>query len=222
MSRFDTLGFMAMVAAISGCARPPDSKPYVSNLELRGVHSVSAGELRRGLVSKPVPLCKPGPNHAYEEEELARDRIRVVRFYEQRGFYATKVVLAEAKPRNQLARDVVIAVEEGPATLIGDVRVFGVDGLDDKTRYRIHQYQLGLRRGQVFKHADYLQFKESLQRVLKNAGYADTVVEGTVDITPKDNLALITVTFHPHGVDGNPPVNAPADAAKPVAGQEKP
>lgn len=167
------------------------------------MHHVSARTLRNGLASKPVPLCTPGPNHPYDELEVQADRMRIQRFYEENGYYATKVVLAEGKtqPKKPLARDVVLSVEEGPPTVIGDVKVFGVDGLDDKTRRRLQQYQLGLRRGQVFRHDEYEKFKQTMSREVKNGGYDQAVVEGAVDIGPKSNLATITVTLYPHGAN---------------------
>lgn len=178
---------------VSGCAHVPTDRPYVASLQLRGVHAVPAKDLKQGLASQPSHNTDVG---IFEDIELERDRVRVQRFYETQGYFAAKVVRAEAKPRpRSRAVDVYIAVEEGPPTLIGLVQVFGIDGLDDDTRNRVQQHQLGLRRGQVFRHADYLHFKTSLTReVQKN--YPDATVESVVDISAEKNLASIVLTFH--------------------------
>ena len=191
---------MSLVVA-TGCAHSTDGRPYVSNLEVRGVHNVSERELKKGLVSKPVGLVERGPQHTFDELELQRDRIRVQRFYEARGYYAAKVVLAEGKQhKDSPAVDVVIGVEEGPPTLVGDVAVFGIDALDQNTRKKIGQYQLGLRRGQVFHHENYTRFKTSLSKELKRRGFENAKVEGEVEVVPQTNLANIRLTFYPNGV----------------------
>jgi outer membrane protein assembly factor BamA len=184
-----------------GCARPFESRPWVAHLELRGVHNVSARKLEHGLASRPTPTWQRGGVHLFDELELERDRTRVQRFYEMNGYYAAKIVLTEAKPMGPGgAVNVVIGVEEGPPTLIGDVKVFGIDGLDTKTRKQVQRYQLGLRRGQVFHHADYEQFKSDLTHVLAKRGFSRAVVEGEVDVSPTTNLADINLTFHANGV----------------------
>lgn len=182
-----------LATSFAGCAHPPPTGPYVRSLSLEGVRNVSARGLRHGIASRPP--------RRFDELELERDRTRIQRYYEQHGYFAARVQHAEGRPApNGRAIDVVIAVEEGPATRIGDVEVFGLDTVDAKTRRRLQQYQLGQRRGQVFVHESYANFKHSLARELLRRGYTDTKVEGVVDISPTDNLAHIRVTLLPHGV----------------------
>ncbi len=217
MTRTSNLGvFLPLLLALAGgCARPTDTRPYVATLQLSGVRLVNARELTHGLAMRPLRWCEPGPHRAFDQLELDRDRTRVQRFYETKGYYATKVIHSEGKPRTgSLAVDVLLGVEEGPPTLIGDVSVFGIDGLDDKTRKQVQQYQLGLQRGQVFHHDDYLKFKASLTKQLKKHGYGDTVIEGVVDIVPQTNLANITIRLHAHGA--TTPSPSPVTQAEPT------
>jgi translocation and assembly module TamA len=181
---------MLMLAVAAGCAQVPPATTRVASLELRGVRNVSKRSLEKGLASRPPS--------AWSELKLERDLIRVMRYYQASGYYAAKVVLARGTPRaDRNEVDVVIAVEEGAPTRIGDVRVFGTDMLDDQTRYAIGQHQLGLRRGQVFHHADYLRFKETLQRELVKRGFRAATVEGQVEVSRSSNLAQVTVRLHP-------------------------
>jgi outer membrane protein assembly factor BamA len=212
------IGASIVASTLSGCARPAEDRPYVATLQLRGVHNVSERALAHGLVSKPVPWWKPGPPHAFDELELARDRLRVQRYYEENGYYAAKVVLAEAQPGSRpRARKVVIAVEEGSATLIGDVRIMGLADVDSRTKAKAHKTQLGLRRGQVFHHADYEQFKGDVLHVLRKHGFANAKVSGLVDVVPTQNLANITVTANPSGAE---PSAVPKDNAKPEPAEQ--
>jgi outer membrane protein assembly factor BamA len=190
---------LALCFAASGCAHAVKSAAWVRSLDLRGVHNVSARDLKKGLATRPAAWYERGPARPYDEVELGRDRTRVQRYYERRGYYAAKVVMSEGKPDPRGGVDVVIAVEEGAPTMIGDVRVLGTDAVDRETRAELHRYQLGLRRGQVFHHDDYMKFKTDLLRVLKKRGYADAQVEGVINIQPNDNLADITLVFLPHG-----------------------
>lgn len=196
-----------LATSFAGCAHPPPTGPYVRSLALEGVRNVSARGLRGGLATRPP--------RRFDELELERDRTRVQRYYEQRGYFAARVQHAEGRPApDGRAVDVVVVVEEGPATRIGDVEVFGLDTVDAKTRKRLQQYQLGQRRGQVFEHESYTNFKHSLARELTKRGYVDTKIEGVVDISPTENLANIRVTLFPRGVtaartDVAPPESRP-------------
>jgi translocation and assembly module TamA len=182
------------IASVAGCAAATTDRPYVTSLELRGVRNVSQRELRRGLATKPDPWWRR-EKRPFDELELARDRMRVERFYEEKGYYAAKVTLAEARPSAR-GLDVVIAVQEGAATLIGDVKVMGVADLDDQTRDKVHKAQLGLRRGQVFHHADYERFKGDVLRVLRQHGYPNAEIAGRVDVT-LNNEANVTLEARP-------------------------
>jgi outer membrane protein assembly factor BamA len=182
---------MVVLAVAAGCGHAtPATTTRVASLELRGVHNVSARSLEKGLASRPPA--------AFEELKLERDLIRVLRFYQSNGYYAARVVLARGTPRQDAREvDVVIAVEEGPPTRIGDVRVYGTDTLDEQTRASIGQHQLGLRRGQVFHHADYVQFTQTLLRELIKRGYRAAKVDGDVEISRSRNLAYVTLRLHP-------------------------
>lgn len=205
--RWVWLAATLLVGSFAGCAHPPPTGPYVRSLTLTGIRNVSARGLRHGLASQPP--------RRFDELELERDRTRVQRYYEQHGYFAARVQHAEGRPvPNSRAIDVLVVVEEGPATRIGDVEVFGLDSVDPKTRRRLQQYQLGQRRGQVFLHESYTNFKHSLARELTRRGYADTKIEGVVDVSPTDNLAHIRVTLFPRGVtaartDAAPPESTP-------------
>lgn len=213
-SRISATISFALCALAAGCAHTRPDGEWVRTLELRGIHNVSKVKLAKGLAVRPTPTWKAGPERPYNELELERDRHRVIRYYETQGYYAAKVVQAEGrKVPNSNAIDVVMAVQEGPATLIGDVQVFGVDGLDAATRKKVQNYQIGLRRGQVFRHDDYETFKGDLTRILKKKGYDETAVEGSVEIAPSNNLATIVLRFHPHGVTDASSMPMPVTAA---------
>jgi outer membrane protein assembly factor BamA len=188
---------MCLVA--SGCAHAVTSGAWVRSLDLRGVNNVSARELKQGLASRPAAWYERGPARPYDEVELGRDRTRIQRYYERRGYYAAKVVMAEGRPDPRGGVAVVLAVEEGAPTMIGDVRVLGSNTVDGETRAELHRYQLGLRRGQVFHHDDYMKFKADLVRVLKKRGYTAAQVEGVIDVQSNDNLANITIVLLPDG-----------------------
>lgn len=211
----------SLLGAVLGtvaCARPAEQRPFVASLSLRGVRNVSRAKLERGLVSRPVPWWRRGQVHVFDELELARDRLRVERFYEQNGYFASKVVLAKAEPRpNEKGVDVVIAVEEGAPTYIGDVKVMGLADVDADTRAKAHKAQRGLRRGQVFHHADYDTYKGDLLTLLHRNGYPQAKVSGLVDVVPTQNLANITVTANPSGGDpaGTTSSPLPQGAASP-------
>ena len=207
---------LLLLALQAGCAHSKPDGEWVRSLELRGIHRVSKKKLERGLATRPTPGWKAGPERVYNELELERDRHRVIHYYETQGYYAAKVVQAEGrKVAGSKAVDVIIAVREGPATLIGDVKIFGADGFDKKTQKEIQKYQFGLQRGQVFHHDDYEAFKGDLTRVLKKLGYDESAVEGSVEIAPSNNLATITLRFHLNGVTEASPMPMPVTTPVP-------
>ncbi len=172
-------------------------KPWVKSLEVRGVHNVSRRQLTRGLAVSPTPCCGRAPR-LYDELLLDADRLRVQRYYEAHGYYGTKVTMAEARPSTDpLALDVVIGVDEGAPTRIGDVRVLGLGDIDSTTRKLVDDAQFGLRRGQVFQHPDYVRYKEGLLGILKNNGYAWASAQGKVLVDPVRDIANIEIDFLP-------------------------
>src|SRR6185369_9536370 len=113
-------------------------------------------------------------------------------YYEAHGYFATKVTLAEARPRaDQRAMDVVIGVDEGMPTHIGDVRVFGLGEVEHAVKKQIDQEQFAIRRGQIFLHADYLRFKENILGILKAHGHAWAQADGKVVVDPVHNVANV-------------------------------
>ena len=188
---------LPIALTLGACAHPTPSRPHVHSLDLRGVHNVSRRQLARGLAVAPAPCCFRAPR-PYDELLLDADRLRIRRFYEAHGYYGAKVTLAEARPRaNPSSLDVVIGIDEGGPTHIGDVRVYGLGDLDSDTKKRVDEQQLGLRRGQVFVHADYVLYKELMLGILKARGYAWARADGKVTVDPAHDMADIELTFSP-------------------------
>jgi outer membrane translocation and assembly module TamA len=178
-----------LISAAAACAHPPPTGPYVASVEVRGAHVINASEITRGLASRPL--------QTFDELELDRDRTRVQRLYERHGYFAARVVEAAGR-RRQGGRgvDVTLVVREGEPTLIGDVKVLGTERLDEQTRARIEKVQLGLPRGGIFRHEQYLRFKEQLAHELASA-HQPAAIEGQVSIDQMFNVADIQITLHP-------------------------
>ncbi len=149
---------------------------------------------------------------------LDRDRARVLRWYQARGFHSAEVLSVEVEPAQALEHDtlpaegdpgcdrrrgsqgcraeVTITISEGPPTLIEEVVVAGLQELDAELRAEVKQ-SIAVHRGERFDEALYDQSKQKMRDALGNAGYALAEVEGNARVDRVGQKAWVYFTVRP-------------------------
>src|SRR6186713_98056 len=142
---------------------------------------------------------------AFNQAVFKQDHERILRWYRARGFYEARIALVRFDPPeaatpgkrgacNPEAEEclvhIIVVVDEGLPVVVKQVRLRGVEALDEALVRQLEQKLAGLR-GARFDEAIYDRSKLALRELLKHRGYAAAAVEGKVSIRTADRSAGI-------------------------------
>jgi outer membrane protein assembly factor BamA len=133
----------------------------------------------------------------FSETAFARDRERIQRWYQARGYYDAKVIGTRLR-RDAEEREIAvqISVKEGDPVLLVRMTLVGLEYLDPAFEQEIWQV-MELELGEPFDEALYERSKRRALEVLHEASYAQATVEGTVTLDPKEKIARVELRFSP-------------------------
>jgi outer membrane protein assembly factor BamA len=229
-------------ALLTGCVGSyPESSPGVARLDVEGMEAMDQRALtaclathereRFGFVlgGESDPVCGEPPFEArgkqidmwiwpwtdwpdYDSEVFERDLDRVVRWYEARGYYETRIVSTEArmsrapgpapwrgwrtggpKPRKQeleIALDV--RVEEGKPVIVSRIDVEGDQTLPRALKQELRD-AIELKPKERFDETAYERSKRAMLDVLLEASYARAEVSGDVLIDEAARDVVVTL-----------------------------
>lgn len=203
--------FAAMVAAAppaqAQSSAPSARNPEITALTLTGVHSVDKSVLRQSIATdeshcvslllRPVCLFSKSPlfykKVTLDRAELARDMLRVLVFYFERGYRQTAVDTTVV-PTGRHSVHVTIAVNEGLPTIVSRLRI-----VQDTTvllrRDLRHVYKL--RRNHPYNLIELDSTIALLDSRLWDRGYSDARVDTAVVLDTVARTADITLKIDP-------------------------
>jgi translocation and assembly module TamA len=204
----------ALACAAAGC--PAHIDPRRARLEtvnFHGVSQVSEADLRERIALRETayfPASRPRwlrwwrwwwrePEY-FDETLLTRDRLRVARYYQARGFYDAEVSppRVTSDPRGlQLDFDVI----ERLPTTVADVRLRGCEGgeavgLPERACRSIRE-RLTLRAGDRFDESAFAYDREQVLDFTREAGFATPTIVPRATVDPSLRLAWIEYTIRP-------------------------
>jgi outer membrane protein assembly factor BamA len=220
--RGDHLRFALAMIATEGCAATfARGRARVRDVDLRGVSAVPADELRAGIATQETsqwPAQRPRflrwwrwwwVTPSYLDEAAAnRDRLRIHRFYESRGFYdvqveGPEVVGVDGRPRALGDRGegevrVAYQIREGEALRVEDVRVRGCDDARlGPDRCQAFERALTLRPGMNLDESRLVTDRAALRDLLVADGWATPVVVQRAMVDPSQHRAWIEYAIDP-------------------------
>jgi translocation and assembly module TamA len=186
---------LALLAALlaAGCAsaRPTDRGPEIDSLAIKGNEAIGEGTIRARILTAETSWVPFTEKRYLDEAVLETDLRRIVRLYQAHGYYKARI--AETKvDRKHDEVEVLIRVEEGPATRIGRLSFTGLDELPESERKSVLA-GLPLTEGAVFAEEPFDRTKATLQQRLREAGYAEAEVEGNATVSLPDDSAEVSV-----------------------------
>jgi translocation and assembly module TamA len=184
-----------------GCAgERADGRPWIRDIRLEGVKSVSGKELLRVLAVQKTSWLRLRKRYL-DPFVVNVDKERIEAFYHARGYFDARAVSAEVvpwrgPPEAPRAVDVHFIIDEGLPTHITEVAVNGLgeQPFSHKLELLVHQK---LRVGDRFDHQDYLEAKHTLHDELYQLGYAWAEVDGRVEIDRPIRAAKISLNAQP-------------------------
>jgi outer membrane protein insertion porin family len=172
--------------------------PEVRKVTFEGNNEFSAGTLRKAIASKPRPFFPPWKRgEPFNESTLEEDLQRIKKYYFDRGFLNTEVTIDHIKrDEEKNTVDISLAIEEGPPTLVKNVRIVGHVPPELVPEEEILT-DLALRAGQHITKADFDRSQEQLTKMMQDQGYARARVVPRTEVDFDTHAAVVTFELDP-------------------------
>jgi translocation and assembly module TamA len=215
-SRLPLLLLLGVLAcALAACPAHIDPRrTIVETVNFRGMSQVSEDDLRERLSVRETqyfPGNRPRwlrwwrwwwrePEY-FDETALTRDRLRIARYYQARGYYDAEVSAPRLLPEAQQRLSLEFTVTERLPTTVADVRLRGCEGgeavgLPERACRTIRE-RLSLRAGSRFDEASFAYDREQVADFTREAGFATPTIIPRATVDPTQRLAWIEYTIRP-------------------------
>jgi outer membrane translocation and assembly module TamA len=193
---------LAVASGLAGCAaKLPGSATVLDDVRIEGTHELVEGDVARAMESRPTsaPLGVRlwwVDYGVYDREELARDLVRIERYYRTRGFYAARVKAGRVVPVEDRHVRVEIVVEEGARVVVDALRFEGLELLAPAVRAAVTDAWT-LTAGDPLDEQLYQDGAPAAERALTDAGYAHAKVMVAIDLDSSVRHATVRVRVQP-------------------------
>ena len=188
------LGVALTCAALCGCATPStpfEGHPVLAAIRFEGNKSISSGDLESKIATAQTSgFFKKTPRY-YDADLFQIDEKRIVRWYNEKGFYEAKVddVRTETDDRGRVT--LVVQIHEGPRAKVKEVVFEGAADLSGSEQRDLRKH-LPIHAGDEFDENTYDAGKGHLVDQLKEQGFAKAAVTGRVLVATEEGIATIT------------------------------
>ena len=196
------------------------------DIKFEGNSSISRSDLLSHIATAPTSGFFSKTVRYYDADLFAIDLKRIVRWYNEKGFYQAKILDVQELRDDAGRVTLVVKIEEGRRAV---VRKQDLAGLDEVPKNEVKDIDgaLPIHPGDAFDEDVYNKAKEVLQDQLKEHGFAQATVGGKVEVAPEEAAAHITFLGQPGKrftigkivVTGNQKI--PADAIVHATGIDK-
>ncbi len=197
-------------ALAAGCATAREGEapagPIVRSVEISGTEHLKPSSVKGKILTTEtsflaflpnwLPETISPPDHHFDPNAWQADLHRVERYYQAQGYYQAKVVDDAVTPDGKGGVDVKITVQEGEPTKISNVAISGLDPLAEGDRATVLD-ELPLVKGEIFVEDHWAGVKSTIQQRLRELGYAEAEVEGTVAVDVEKRTADVEVQVRP-------------------------
>ncbi|HZX96745.1 MAG TPA: POTRA domain-containing protein [Myxococcales bacterium] len=184
---------LALVLLVAACAtpyQPFEGHPVLAAIRFEGNERVSAGDLMGHIATAPTSGFFSKTARYYDADLFAIDLKRIVRIYNQKGFYEAKVTGVD-ELRDEMGRvTLVVKIDEGRGAVIRNMKFDGVEEIPAGEMSDIND-ALPIHAGDAFTEEGYEKAKDVLERQLKEHGYAQATARGRVQVAPESGTADI-------------------------------
>src|SRR5262245_39314530 len=169
----------------------------VERIEFSGNEKFSDDELSDVMVTKARPWYRVWEERpAFDPTTFTTDLERLPRFYETKGFYEATVTYDLVVDDDQGLVTVRVEIKEGAPVLISEIDV-GVAAAEPVQKPPPLPDTLPVKRGEIFREADYQQAEQALRNSLLELGYAHVKTERRAEIDLDEQRARINYTVQP-------------------------
>jgi outer membrane protein assembly complex protein YaeT len=177
---------------------PPPPLPEVRQITFTGNTHFSDRTLRAVMATQPRSWLTPWKKgEPYNLPTVEADLLRIRKYYFDRGFLNTTVQLDDVQedPEKQAVR-LTIAIDEGPPTLVREVRLAGSIPPELPSE-RDLLAALPLRPHERLNKADFDESQRILLTRLQNASYARAEIVPQTEVDSETHTATVTFELRP-------------------------
>jgi outer membrane protein assembly complex protein YaeT len=169
----------------------------VDRIEFSGNKVLTTDELGDAIATKARPWYRFWEDRpVFDPVGFGSDLERLQRFYESRGYYGTTVTYDLTVDNERGFISVQIEVREGQPVLISDIDVEVATTAADKKEPPFPK-ELPVKRGEIFREAEYQQAEQLLRGVFLENGYAHVKTERKAEVDLDQRRVRILYTVHP-------------------------
>lgn len=172
--------------------------PEIRKVIFQGNTTFGASALRKAMASKPRPLFPPWKRgETYNKPTLEADLKRLKKYYFDRGFLNAQARIEDVLENDEKnTREIHIAIEEGPETLVQTVRIVGhvPPALSPEDKLLA---DLALRAGARITKANFNRSQAQLTVLMRDAGYARARVVPQTEVDFDTHRAVVTFALYP-------------------------
>ncbi len=173
--------------------------PVIEKIEIEGTDQLDADDIKAKILTSESAWYSFLP--FTEKERLdpnawQADLRRIERFYEAQGYYQAEVLEDQIVPQGTDAVSLVVRVKEGMPTTIGELKLTGLEDLPADVRARATE-ELPLQVGEIFYEESWAGVKGLLTSRLREDGYAEASVQGSVEVDLATLKAKVSLTVAP-------------------------
>jgi len=207
------LATFAVMLVSAGCAHrqplPIPTTPQVASVRVEGAAAKRKQKVRDALGTRATPwwarALGVGTRRYWiplNRDLVMDDQIRLVRFYEDHGFFDAKCVGLYTRYKGKKVGDgrrwavVTYTVEEGPLSTVRRVDLLGVDHLDPQLLSKLAR-RTSLTTGKPFELPAQEVDRAAIERTLAENGYAYARVERRADAYADEQAVDLTYSAEP-------------------------
>ncbi len=179
-----------------GCASQQKKQaPVVRDLRIEGNQAISSRQIQKKILTAKTGWWPFATKQYFDPVSWEADLRRIVRLYETRGYYQTRIAEEAAIPQPKGVA-LVVKIDEGAVTKVGTFEVRGLEALPAADR-EAALLKMPVKVGAPFEESDWESAKSGLIPRLHARGYAKATVEGEALVDVKTHLAAVTIVVHP-------------------------
>ena len=179
-----------ILAACATPSQPFEGHPVLAAIKFEGNKTIGGGDLLAKIATTPSSGFFSKTARYYDADLFALDLKRIVRWYNQKGFYEAKIVDTQEQKDDRGRVTLVVKIDEGRRAMIREMRL---DGVGEIPRGELADMDaaLPIHRGDPFDEDGYEKAKLILLEQLKAHGFAQAQVSGKVEVHPLDGTASV-------------------------------
>ena len=189
---------LLIVAVILGCGttRQKPDQPEVKSFHIEGTHQVSEGTIKDRLLTSSTSWLPFAEKLYFDLNAWHGDLRRIPRIYQAEGFYQARVLRDQITPRPHNSVALTVVVQEGDPTHISRIDIRGLDALPPNHRAAVLRV-IPFKVGAVLKEAEWESVRGEIQSTLRELGYAEVAVVGTVYVDVPKSAADAQIKVDP-------------------------